>query len=1078
MTSLRQLATQIACAFSEEFFGFPGADGRTVVPLDQAGLIASGRMDLWSDWPDQPEDTQRLVGQFLRLRHNELGSPRRFLEAARKLRHDQNSPYQVPDEIPDNAVTYVIARHGQRPLELAQRLLEEAETKYLQGRRPLPVAGPGKYRFGWHGESTVKLPITVHGATVAPVVLDTAGKVDDVKVSPAELKALANHLAQVSGSSPWQSGIIEELFDKLRDVDDLPVTELLLRAGGIRLLNAPTGVGKSVLTRLLAVHLARQGVPVAIVVGTIHDALSTAEQIADEENTARRLTTSIEHDLAVLGTPARCVALVSPRRLEEKATQAAERGEWDRFDQLGYGCVLPALTVDGPPPAAPDEPCTSLRALPEPDQEETSSDKKGRQAKSDADQRYACPMLSACGRHRGFHNAAAADIIVTNHHNLIHGTVPIPVRVDGIDHSRMPVLEFLMRRCPVLIIDEIDLLQSNMFDAGARQLVLAASGGRQELPLAQLDTQRTMLMPAEDREVFPALSRTRFLADQFLNYILEQDLWLEADLDRPGSGWHVPGANDRMLLQALFGVEDDIDGIAPEIYEQFNALFPDTREVNGGTPPRKMRKVATLLRSVVSNDTGQDRIREVTHSLHRTLARRVRDKDLRRAVVNALLVRTWLGALHQSLTRLTFAVSSPGTELPAARVLADKLGNFVQHATIPYGPLGYLLFGFRVDKVSDPYPQGKLSVQAIAGDPHTTIAQLGGTVALSTAGVQRIVLGLSATAFFPGAAREHIKAEVTYAMTDAAPGAFTTRAGKALDEEFQAIHIGGRSESHKPDAIRELGKTLWDQHLDRHLRKLAETAPDRELCMLVGNSYKHAALLGAGIASHIGDPSWVAVVVPKDHRSSAVALPSGVVRVTVEDLEALPREYPNVKVCIAPLSLVARGLNILVPGDQRSALASVWVCVRPPTQLTDSAEMFASVNSHALDIGIPGPGPAAVLNKQRQAAFSRLYHILASDPRFSRLSRVLKAEAVAGMLVDLIQLAGRARRGGTPVELYLVDGAFHDAKFGSDLPGLLRFYYDNLTPASQRALSRIYGSTLVSWLDFAGIDHTSEDDNR
>ena len=59
-------------------------------------------------------------------------------------------------------------------------------------------------------------------------------------------------------------------------------------------------------------------------------------------------------------------------------------------------------------------------------------------------------------------------------------------------------------------------------------------------------------------------------------------------------------------------------------------------------------------------------------------------------------------ALHQSLTRLTFAVSSPGTELPAARVLAEKLGTFVQHATIPYGPLGYLLFGFRVDKVSDP----------------------------------------------------------------------------------------------------------------------------------------------------------------------------------------------------------------------------------------------------------------------------------------------------------------------------------------------------------------------------------------
>lgn len=1075
MISLRQLATQIACAFAEEFFGFRGPDGRTIVPLDQAGVIASGRLDLWSDWPQQPQDTHRLVGAFLRVRHNELGSPGRFLEAARKLRHDPNSPYEVPDDVPDKAVTYVIARHGQHPLDLAERLLEEAEAKYRQSRQPLPVAGPGRWSFGWRGESTIELPISMAGATVDPVVLNTAGTVDAVKVSPAELKTLADQLAKASGDKLWRTGIIHELFDKLRDVEDLPVSELLLRAGGIRLLNAPTGVGKSVLTRLLAIHLGRQGIPVAIVVSTIHDALTTAEDIAGQEDNARRLAATLQGDLAALaaaglGTHARCVTLVSPRRLTEKAGLAAERGEWDRFDALGYGCTLPAFTVDGPSPVAPDEPCTSLRPRPTVDEDQASAG-PGRRRRDEDDQRHACPLLGICGRHRGFHDAAAAEIIVTNHHNFIHGTVPVPVRIDGIDHSRMSVLEFLMRRCPTLIIDEIDLLQSNMFDAGAKQLVLSASGGHSELPLAQLDAQRTMLMPAEDREVVPALSRTRFLADQFLNYVLEQDMWLEADPDRPGSGWHVPGSNDRMLLEALFGITDVGAGVPPDVYEQFNALFPDTREVNGGTPPRKMRKVAILLRSVVSNDTGQDRIREVRHSLHRTLTRRIRNASLRRDVVNALLVRTWLGALHQSLTRLTFAVSSPGTELPAARVLAEKLGTFVQHATIPYGPLGYLLFGFRVDKVSDPYPQGRLSVQAIAGDPHTTVAQLGGTVALATAGVPRIVLGLSATAFFPGAAREHIKAEVTYAMTDAAPGAFTTRAGKALDEDYQPIHIGGRSESQKPDAIRELGKTLWDQHLDQYLRNQAEKEPDRERCMLVGNSYKHAALLGAGIASRVSDASWIAVVVPKEPRSSSVPLPPEVVQITVDDLEALPSKYPKVKVCIAPLSLVARGLNILVPDDQRSALGSIWVCVRPPTQLTDSAEMFASVNSYALDTGVPGPDPAAVLEDQRRAAFSRLHHILGSDPRFSRLSRVLKAEAVAGILVDLIQLAGRARRGDTSVELYLVDGAFHDPKLGSDLPGLLRYYYDNLDPADQAALRRIYGSTLESWLDFAGITH-------
>jgi hypothetical protein len=1067
--TLRQLCTQIACAFAEEFFGFRGQDGRTAVPLDQAAVIAAGRLDLWSDWPDQPEDTRRMVGQFLRLRHNELGSPRRFMEAARNLRANPNGPYQVPETVPESAVKFVVARHGQHPLDLAERLLEEAERSYRQARAPLPAAEPGRWQFGWRGESVVELPITVRDARIAPVVLDTTPALPSIKISLADLQDLAAELGRADATT-WRTPLVDELFAKLRDAGDLPVSELLLRAGGIRLLNAPTGVGKTVLTHLLAIYLKRLHIPVAIVVGTIDDAASTAEKIEQEIAAAHRLSASIQGSLQTLEDGGRCVALVSPRRLQEKATTAADRGDWDRFDKLAYGCALTSLVVDGPPPAAADEPCTSLRR-----QTETrGAARTTRRGRNDEEPgRFACPFLSTCGRHRGFHDAVEADILVTNHHNMISGSVPVSVHIDGLDYNRMSMLEFLMRRFPVLVVDEVDAMQSIMFDVGASQLVLASRGGFQELPLSQLDSQRTMLLATEDREVLPPLSRTRFLADQFLNYVLENEIWLEDDPDRAGSGWHVPNSKDRMLLLALFGIDKAAEEVPPEIYEQFNALFPDTREENGGPLPRRMREVARLLRSLVSNDTGRDRLRDIKNSLHLTLRRRVRDRNQRRDVVNALLIRTWLGALQQSLTRLTFAASSADTDLPAARMIAEKLGNFVQHATIPYGPLGYLLFGFRVDKVTDPFPQGSLSVQAIGGDPHTTVTQLGGTVALATAGVPRIVLGLSATAFFPLAAREHIKVEVTYAMTDAAPGAFTTRAGKALDQAYAPIHIGGLAESRKPDILRELGRSLWEQHLDQHLRRIAATDPARELCMLVGNSYKHAALLGAGIAANISVPEWVAVVVPNDPRARTVPLPHGVVQVLVDDLESLPRDHPEVKVVIAPLSRVARGLNILIPGDHRSALSSIWVCVRPPNQLTtDSAEMFASVNSYALEIGVPGPDPATVLEEQRQAAYRRLFRLLTSDPRFSRLPKVLKAEAIAGMLVDLIQLAGRARRGGTPVELYLVDGAFHDPTFGSDLPGLLRFYYESLSPGDQRALARIYGSTLISWLDFAGINQT------
>ncbi|MFI5960451.1 hypothetical protein [Cryptosporangium sp. NPDC051539] len=1095
---LQELATQIACALAEALFPAGDQSGRPTASLDHAHVFASGRVDLWDAWERQPDLVRRVVGRFLRIRNNELGSYAKFVKAARDLVYRPDSPYAAPAGVPRSEVTYLVPRHGQRPLELAERLLDEAEAKYAHTRRPLPVAGSGRWSFGWRSESVVDLPRHAASLGVAPLLVTTAPAVDTVKITKGELNALADELDEAGRGTPWQREVLESLFGGLKDAGDAAVATLLLASGKIQLLNAPTGVGKSVLTRLLAIHLARRGIPVALVVGTINEAQDTAEKIAEQDARAQRAADELRGDLSALGSPLTCAVLISAARVHEKAVHAASRGEWDRFDRLAYGCTLPAFLVDGPAPEPGSEPCTSL--LPH----------APGTAKKTKPQRHACPRLSVCDRHRGVRDASTADIVVTNHHNLVHGTIRVPVSIDGVEYARIGVLELLARRCPVLVVDEIDRLQSGMFDTGARHLVISANTGLSDLPLAQLNAQRTMLLPGQDRDVLPPLSRTAFLADQFLNYVLEGDLWLESArwLDdgehRNGSGWHIPGSNDRLLLMQLFGVDKAIEDVPASTYEQFNALFPDNSPNPGVVLSDDLTAVAALLRTLVSNDDGVDRIREVKDDLHPVVKRLLptagrpqaaqrsseperssrppkkepTPDEVRREVVNALLVRTWLGALHQALTALTYAVGAPDTDLPAARALIEQLGTFVQHATIPYGPLGYLLFGFRVDRAGDGAPRGQLSVQAIAGDPHTTVAQLGDVVALAAAGVRRVVLGLSATAFFPGAAREHIRADPTYAMTDAADGAFTTLPGQALDDEQRPLTVGGQIEQRKAHVIQDLGRVLWEQRLDAHLRDLAETDPDRERCLLVGNSYDHAALLGTSIARQVPEPGWVAVVVRKEPGPIAAAIPAGVVRITVDDLEDLPRNHPAVKVCTAPLSLVARGLNILVPGSQRSALASIWVCVRPVLQLNAPAEILASVNAHALAVGEPGADPVGVLAQQRRAAFRRLYTLLGSAPRFSRLPRYLKSEAIAGMLVDLIQLAGRARRGGTPVKLYLVDNAFHDPSLGSDLPSLLRYYYTSLTPHDQAALDRIYGSTLGSWLEFAGIDDTSSRQER
>jgi hypothetical protein len=79
------------------------------------------------------------------------------------------------------------------------------------------------------------------------------------------------------------------------------------------------------------------------------------------------------------------------------------------------------------------------------------------------------------------------------------------------------------------------------------------------------------------------------------------------------------------------------------------------------------------------------------------------------------------------------------------------------------------------------------------------------------------------------------------------------------------------------------------------------------------------------------------------------------------------------------------------------------------------------------------------------------------------------------MLVDFIQLAGRARRGGTPVELFLVDGAFHDARLASDLPSLMRYHFQSLTPDERAAMRRIYGGMLTALLEFADLPAEEQD---
>jgi hypothetical protein len=1051
---LGDMAVQAALALTQEFFSEPDREGRARVPFTQAHVLISGRLDAWDGWRDLEPVAKALTGRLLRVRHNELASLQRFLDAARRVCAAPDSPFVIPAGVAPHEAGEVLALHGQPPLVFAGQMIEAMEAEHARQRPPVPAAGGGLWEFGWRDRSQVTLPVALQAPVIEPVVIDTAPYVGEFPVTCKELSGIAAELDRAWGGHAWREDVVTSILAGLRDDQDLPIEELFLAAARLNLLNAPTGVGKTVLMRVLGIAAARAGVPITLVARDIDDAHAVRD--------------ALDADIGKLTWPPgrrqpQCVLLLSPRRMHEKALSAAELGSWDRVDRLGYACALAGCVTSGPLPEAGAEPCGNLMPA-EPD---ASGDGQRREV---APGRRSCPWRGVCARHSPARNAATADIIVTYHHYLASGQMPVPVRIDGVDADRGSILEVIMRRCPIVVVDEIDQFQSVLVETGSQEVVLAAKGrAAGSLPLAQIEVDRARLAAAADRQILPPLARARFLSEQFLNYILEGELWLDEYDDRPSSGWHLPGSNDRMLIRALLAVPDGIE-IPDFAYRTFNALFPDRDDPQPEELDDDLAAVRGLLAESVSNDDGADRITELKHRLSDALSSRVEDRGARARVVNALLVRAWLGSLRQALTRLTYTVTTPEASLPAARQLADKLGVFVQHATIPYGPLGYMLFGFRVQTADGPQRSGQLSTQAIAGDPHTTTAQLGGTVALDCCGLERIVLGMSATAFFPGAAREHIHAPITWTMTDADPGAVTAAEGSVFRDPYTAIRVGGQPEGAKDDILIELGRRLWDQQLGPHIAALSADPrrADRARVLVITNSYRQCSLLAHGIAQAT-NPARLAVAVSPDPAKRQIIPPPGALLLAPGQFETFP-QHPGVDVLLAPISRTARGLNILIPGQQRSAISEIWVCVRPVAQLSEPAEMFASINAHAIERVPPGPDPGAVLAAQRSAAHQRLYRLLGSDPRFSLMARELKAEVVAGILVDFIQLAGRARRGRTDVELYLVDNAFHDSRLGSDLPSLLRYCYDTLTPARQAAMARIYGSTLTSLLTYAGVN--------
>ncbi|GAA3083830.1 hypothetical protein JOF29_004435 [Kribbella aluminosa] len=1050
--------------------------GRRCIRVADALFFLSGQVDKWARWLRLSEEERTLIARLLRWRPVAMANRNGFRDLVEQLVPEQIAEFSFLDSdvlLVDMASPQVVVEECVRFLWLEQE---------MQTRRPQKVAGPGEFVTWTSGprgtgavETRYALSLTPAAEPEEPTDLGQPVDASELSIPFDDLRRMADLLDAAFGQTHRRESI-DRIFTRLQgDPENLEQGQWVLRAGATQLLNAPTGVGKNVLAELVACWCAERGMVTTLLVPKNAVVVQTAH--------------SIDASLRALGVDGDVVPLMSPRRLATEAEIAAKGskpgglGEW-AYDRMHYACALPAAaeTEDGVDAWVPGaEPCGDLRAVKD---DGSASQKRSR-----------CPWRNSCGKFRVARQAATARVIVTSHSNFAVGRLHVPVVMDGRVEENPSVEAVVLFRSHAVLIDEIDAFQASLIGESASGLTLAKRRGSSGSLLRRFDTEFGdaigLINPLIEGRVQALLSQARYLAENYNRHLAAGDFIRSRAGRSPGhpmfGRWVLPRRWDGWLAAALFGIPPDAKdlSVSTEQLATLDALFPES--TSGAVIPDWLEPVATVLATLTSPASGGDLFmvgRELLAGMlkdHPYPVSRLDSDETRVLVADRLIRRAHLETLRKCLMSMVYAAPQlHASGVKAATEIADALGQFATWRAVPYGPMGRVLFAFTELHDDDRPWDTSLRVSGFGGDPHTYVVTLGDLTARAHTGRSRIVVGLSATGYFPGAPHHHVHVQPMWWVPDDVTGGLTIHATPVSDEELEFLRVSGTSGKERRATMTKLGKQLWIQHLDKKIQQLLanpETARRARL-LLATTAYEGAEDLAVGLSAAGVPAERIVLGVRPDDAPEGPRLTARWTEVPADRLEEFGRTVGTEpgSVLIAPLARTERGLNI-VDRDGRSQIGSVWLVIRPIPVMDEPAELLAHVNADIHAISTATDAPAEVLENMRIEAARAFDRIFRSLPYFRALPTAVQIAIAKEILNGLIQLAGRARRGGDNAEIHLVDYAFHDTSGKSDLASLIRQIRDNWHNEGQLDLMQsLYGDTLQAIFTFA--DQRQEDDEH
>lgn len=904
------------------------------------------------------------------------------------------------------------------------------------------TAGPGVHKIvSAYGRHTVEIPDdlpSVAASSRHPVI--RRGQPDPISLAWDELTQTAVKMDRVdaeAGRSPSWERRIRDTELLVRSADNTFATAESITVTGLLHMVGMVSAGKTTLIQVVGVWAAMHGKQVTIILG---DNAAVLDMVA--------ILNRYVPDCAapILGSRRReqhLSALHKRRPFEDGTLHVADS---TGFEWLSTACALSALLPDGDRLNIAEAPCEDLV-------EYNELDKVNDRAWAEGPRRV-CPLWHGCQRHHAARALIDAPIWVGTQWGLVYTLVPSPLT-----DQRLRYLEAAWRRSDLILVDEVDRVQTGMDEVFAAGQVLFGPGKEAWVDQIFTDVDNRL------RTTRHAGRRHRKVRDftEHLNAakVLEGILYslLQRDARHGGdtlASWMGPEFFTSWTLaekmaRELSGYDpraEDLEEVSepPGSYEVLRAGFHAYIDAPSQSPNEHTDRIAASvagLNHYLLIQPDEDERAEQFQAWIRELA----DSGILTAdIVTGLDIPASAMRLELLLAvaLFTFHLTELRYDWPTVYRLLELTTSHPQQSPpdlrplVPEAPMGTAL-GFQyLAPQSSPIDEG-------AGELHFFEATgIGRALLLDLPTMFRAeapgpnVILLSGTSWAGTSPRYHVaqRVEAILKPSDEILAGIEKSTFEVLVQRDprtgRAIRVSGKHGDARFDALRQLVGALVAPGSDGRSRldKIQHGLSDsRKKILLIVGSYIEARVVHDALvrlrpgtraryllSDDADDDGWTGEI--EALRRSKIA-----------DFGTSADE-----ILIAPLLAVERGHNVL-NRHRVAAIGAALFLVRPHPSPQDIAWVTQSLNSEAIqrrDSLKPlklAPPPRFLENtarERRREAQQRWRALLRTELVYSRLANDpgTREQLIWTQIVTIWQVVGRLVRGGQDAKVYFCDAAF------------------------------------------------------